>query len=144
MLSILKVSFITFITKSAIDVLMQWMLSSIEVREHIWGKFTRSIGYIWYDFILHFWAYIIIAFIFYFILSYPKKVDPRIIYIGFAIIIIVLLLNLHQFQFPMKQYHFPSKQVFNYKLLEEVIVYLSSLFVMIYFIKKLVSKKQPN
>lgn len=135
-LNLLVISLITFIAKSVLDVILQWSIVLKGVREHLWGKFTRSLNYIIMDFILHFWAYFLVSILVYFILSSNKKLKSWGIYIiSFFIVTLVCLIN-HRFQFPMKQYHFPSRQVFNYILVEEIIVYSLSFFLMIFLIKR--------
>jgi len=140
--SLLKVASIAFITKTVLEVLLQWMFTSLDFNAHIWGRFTKSIGYIWYDFLLHFWAYILIASVLYLVMNYFKKINPWILYTGSSIMIIAVLLDQHGFQFPMKQYYFPSRSLFNFKLVEEVAVYLLPLLVMVYLLKQLIAKAQ--
>src|SRR5690606_7124916 len=141
-LNLLSISLITFIVKSFLDVILQWILVKVGVREHIWGKFTRSLYYILIDFVLHFWAYFLVCILVYFILSSLKKLKSWMLFIFSFLIVTLVCLDNHRFQFPMKQYYFPSKQVFNYILVEEINIYTISLFLMIYLLKKLVSKSE--
>lgn len=143
-LKLLVVSLITFFLKSIIDVFTQWMLYTTEVREHIWGKFTRSLYYILIDFVLHFWAYCLVSILVYFILSSFKRLKNWGLYISSFLIVTMICFNNHRFQFPMKQYHLPSRQVFNYILVQEIIVYTLSFFLMIYLVKKIVHQNRPN
>jgi len=143
-LNLFIISLITFIVKSFLDVILQWLLVKVEVREHIWGRFTRSLYYILIDFVFHFWAYFLVSILVYLILSSLEKVKSWVLYIFSFLIVALVCFNNHRFQFPMKQYHLPSRQVFNYILVEEIIVYTLSLFMMMYMIEKLKSKSLDN
>src|SRR5690606_12811895 len=106
-LNLLIISLITFITKSFLDVILQWSIVLEGVKEHIWGKFTRSIGYIWLDFVFHFWAYLLVSILVYLILSSFKNLKSWVLYIFSFLIVSLVCLKNHRFQFPMKQYHLP-------------------------------------
>ena len=135
-LKLLFISLVTFFVKSVLDVILQWTLVSLEVREHIWGRFTRSIGYIILDFIFHFWAYFMISILVYFIMYYFMKLRFSILYIFSLITVVLISLSKHNYEFPMKQYYFPSYERFNYILIQEIIMYTLSSFLMIYKIEK--------
>ncbi len=137
--TLLIISLITFFIKSILDIALRWFLVLGEVRESLYGIFS-PLGYIKLSFIFHFWAYFLISILLYFVISSFKKLKILALYILSFFIVILICLNDHNYQFPMKQYHFPSKQVFNYILVKEIIVYLVSLFIMIYMLKKTIKK----
>lgn len=140
-LNLIAISLITFFVKSILDIVLRWFLVLAEFRENLYGIYSL-LDHIKLDFIFFFWVYIVITFMLYYILFYLKKVNFLIIYIGSTLVTILILLYLHEFQFPMKQYHLPPRQAFNYMLVEEITVYTLSLFPMIYMIKKTLNQNQ--
>lgn len=134
-LKIITISLITFITKSFLEIILQWLLFSIGAREHVWGKFSLSLYYIWFDFVLHFWIYILVCVLFYLTSAYLEKTKNWTLFVlSFFIVTMIFLYN-DRFQFPMKQHYMPERLLFNYKLVVESIVYTLSLFLMILLIR---------
>lgn len=143
-LNLLMVAIASFFIKSIFDVGFQWIFMKMEVREHIWGKFTRSIGYIFFDFIIHFWIYIVLSIFYYLIMMYFKKIRWEVLLLISSLLLIIIHLEFHNYEFPMKQLYFPSDKAFNYQLLNEIVVHILTLSFMLYFLSRLRKKSINN
>ncbi|EDM45412.1 hypothetical protein SCB49_06382 [unidentified eubacterium SCB49] len=142
LINLLMLALKVFLAKSIFDVTFQWIFYTIEVREHIWGKFGNSFGFVILDFVLHFWFYFLVCIIAYLILFNFKRIKFWFLYILGCIMIIIVCLEYQNYEFPLKNYYFPSRQVFNYSLIQEIIVYISTLTVMFYLLKRNILKKK--
>jgi len=137
LLKSLLIAFYCFLIKTLLEILIEWSrVFPLRVFAHTWGKFRTSVSYILLDFAFYFWIYIVVTISFYVLVSYVKKVKPWIWYVIATIFIFVLLLFQHNFQFPIKNYYFPSTQKINYKLIEQFILYSCATYIMIYLVYK--------
>lgn len=136
--------FTVFTVKCITDVIFQWIFTSMDVREHIWGSFYRSLGYIWLDFILHFWIYILIVFLCYLILYYVEKIKRYQVFLFITLLNMILLLNKHKYQFPLKQDYFPDGYSINYKLIKDFIVFTVTTGAMLHFIKHVLPNRKSK
>jgi len=135
-LSIIKISILSFLIKVALEIVIEWTnIMPLKVKAHFFGDFLRSAHYIWYDFVIHIWLYILFTLIVFFILNYTK-ISRGLLLTVTPILIAFILLYLHNFQFPKKQYYFPSEIDLNFKLIEEFLIYSISGLLIVFLVGK--------
>ena len=135
LLTTLRISLLAFFTKVILEISIELSnIMNLRVKAHFLGDFTRSAHYIWCDFVVHFWLYIFFCIIVFLILNYTK-VSKKLLLLFTLLLIMIVLLHRHNFQFPIKEYYFPSQTDFNFKLIEEFLIYSASGFLTIFLIR---------
>ncbi|AXG72267.1 hypothetical protein KORDIASMS9_04536 [Kordia sp. SMS9] len=139
---IVLIALYCFLLKTILEVCIEWsQIFPLQVYAHTWGNFRSSVSYILLDFTFYFWIYVLVTGCYYMIINNVKKINSWTGYLLATIFSIVILLFLHNFQFPTRQYYFPSSTGINYKLIEEFIVYTCATYLMIFTVHK--SQKSP-
>lgn len=130
------ISLISFAVKIVSEMIIEWSnIMPLRVRAHFFGDFLRSAHYIWYDFIVHFWLYILGTFLLSVIIRY-SSFNIKYIIFSMSLFLLMILLYQHNFKFPKRQYYFPSEIDYNYKFIEEFLIYSLSIFTAIYLIMR--------
>ncbi|MEQ9404461.1 MAG: hypothetical protein RIM99_12785 [Cyclobacteriaceae bacterium] len=122
--------------KVALEIMLEWSnIMPLRVKAHFFGDFLRSGHYIWYDFVIHFWLYFLATLAVYLTFKYTT-INKRLLIALILVFITFILLHQHNFQFPKKQYYFPSEIDFNFKLVEEFLIYLVSGLTIILLVRR--------
>lgn len=142
-LKIILIALISYFTKAIVQIMIEWFnMIPLKVKAYTWGEFLKSKNFIWIDFIFHFWAYIILTISLYFLLKLVK-LKKEVFFVLTIVLSFVFLLIEHNFQFPFYNHGANSLTIFNFKLIEQLVMYPLSIFTCFFLVENylIISRK---
>jgi uncharacterized membrane protein len=136
-MKIVKLIFIalaSFLVKHFVQATIEWTdIIPVRPKSYIWDNFAISKGYFGFQLVYVFWIFLIAVIIIYFLLKELSfsAYKTKILYFLCPFFIFLCALIAHQFEFPMKELDLPKREVFNYNLISDFIVYsVTSIFML--------------
>ena len=134
-LRLLFVSLLAFMSKTIFQLILEWFnVFPLRYKVHVWNKFIISYRYICLDFLFHFWVYILISILMYFVLK-SKNINKWVSSLFFVIIVLLFKYDLN---IPFRVGSADGISNYNFELIQDFILYVLTIFLLSYFINKLV------
>lgn len=147
-MKIVKLFFIalaSFLIKHIVQAIIEWTdIIPVRPKSYIWDNFAISKGYFGFQLVYIFWIFLIVVIISYFILKQFNfsESKTKILYVLCPFLVFLSALIAHEFKFPMKELSLPKREVFNYNLISDFVIYtIVSIFILKSLIFVLKSKE---
>ena len=115
-----------FFVKIAIEAITEFTnILPVQPKAFIISQLDRALYYIIWQFVYTIWFYIL--FVYLVNIVFQKKIvktlNTRYFVVFLITFLFTLLLYIYNFEFPYKQLYFPKRKVFNYKLVQQFLVF---------------------
>lgn len=135
----------SFLIKHIVQAIIEWTdIIPVRPKSYIWDNFAIAKGYFGFQLVYMFWIFLIVVIIIYFILKQLNfsESKTKILYILCPFLAFLGALIAHEFKFPIKELSLPKREVFNYNLISDFIIYtIVSIFILKSLIFVLKSKE---
>ena len=144
---ILTLALSLFMVKHVLQAIIEFMnLLPVQPKAYIKGKYQLASQYFVWQFFYTFWLYIVSVFLLMYVvkIKWIKKVKAWILISVLFILLFGFLLIVHNFEFPFKLLYFPKHKVFNFKFVEQLIIFFILILIAINKIKIRIDKKKTT